>query len=183
MNGLNEKKTDRYRFFREAAPLWFLFALLWLLTHVTYDPLKREWLFSEPQVLRGDEPHYLLLVNSLLFDHDLNLRDDYMRVKKGGLQAGWRFRDYTFDHQTVLFDPATGDKGFWGSVFETRKRVSCDGRDELCQGFARKSPRFLDMGGVREFGMHHPGYPALAAAFISLTRPSLGEVERRVFYF
>lgn len=36
-----------------------------------------------PRVYSGDEPHYLLTVNSLLFDHDLELQNNYRSVWEG----------------------------------------------------------------------------------------------------
>jgi hypothetical protein len=38
-----------------------------------------------PRVISGDEPHYLMVLNSIL-DHDLELQDDYERLSRGG----WR---------------------------------------------------------------------------------------------
>src|SRR5262245_36047000 len=179
------KETDRLRFFREVfLPFCALFALIWLLTHVTFDPQKKQWMFSEPQAVRGDEPHYLLLVNSLLFDHDIDLKEDYARVSRGGLEAGKRFQGVYLYHHTILFDPRTGDHVSWTRIFDTSKKIVCDEKQgEACVGFMRQSPRFSEMERVKEFSQHHSGFPALAAAFVALSRPRLDQVETRVFYF
>src|SRR5262245_5770379 len=137
-----QKETNWNDVFRRVFPFCLLFFLMWFFTHVTFDPLKKQWMFSQPQALRGDEPHYLLLVNSLLFDHDLDLKDDYLRVPRGGLQAGKKFQGSFLIHHTVLFDPLTGEHGSWRSVFDTSKKIPCDDHGELCQGFQRMSPRF-----------------------------------------
>ena len=44
-----------------------------------------------PRVISGDEPHYLVLINSLLRDGDLDLANNYAAVHQGEPQAGLRF--------------------------------------------------------------------------------------------
>ncbi|HUH00370.1 MAG TPA: hypothetical protein VML75_00165, partial [Kofleriaceae bacterium] len=61
-----------------------------------------EW--AEPASYSGDEPHYLMVVNSLLFDRDLDLREDYDRVRAGSDDAGRRFRGAQLDHHTIVLD-------------------------------------------------------------------------------
>src|SRR5689334_14565569 len=55
------------------------------------------------RVLTGDEPHYLVLVNSVLNDHDLDLRNNYESVLEGSEQAGARFRFSNLDHHVSYY--------------------------------------------------------------------------------
>lgn len=41
-----------------------------------------------PRVISGDEPHYLIMMNSLVSDGDLNLANNYDSVQHGGKDAG-----------------------------------------------------------------------------------------------
>ena len=70
---------------------------------------------EQPAVVSGDEPHYLLAVNSLLEDHDLALGPDYQRVARGGADAGVRFRRVDLDHhcchQPLLHRTRGKDRG------------------------------------------------------------------------
>ena len=59
-------------------------------------------------VTSGDEPHYLLILNSILRDGDLQLEADYRRVAAGGGDAGMRFRGVHLDHHTILVDRESG---------------------------------------------------------------------------
>lgn len=56
------------------------------------DPESGALRLTPPGVVSGDEPHYLMVVNSILFDRDQRLEDDYGRVEESGLDAGRRFR-------------------------------------------------------------------------------------------
>lgn len=106
---------------------------------------------ARPRVHSGDEPHYLLIVNSLLRDHDLVLGDDYRRVRAGGAEAGLDFRGDELDHHTILVD-ATGH-ALWQRVY--------DWRTHLAQGgFARLEPGFAN---AIEVPAHPPAFPALVA--------------------
>jgi hypothetical protein len=46
-----------------------------------------------PYIKGGDEPHYLLILNSLINDGDLDLKDNYESVHQGSLQAGKKFAE------------------------------------------------------------------------------------------
>jgi hypothetical protein len=52
---------------------------------------------GRPIVTWGDSPHYLVMVNSLLDGHDLDLRDDYDHALAGGDEAGTRWRRFEID--------------------------------------------------------------------------------------
>ncbi|MBI3185428.1 MAG: hypothetical protein HYZ28_25085 [Myxococcales bacterium] len=54
-----------------------------------------------PQVCSGDEPHYLVLLSSVLEDGDLELGNNYRSAREGSLQAGRAFAGQPLDHHTV----------------------------------------------------------------------------------
>jgi hypothetical protein len=64
--------------------------------------LPRTW-------VSGDEPHYLLVLNSILFDHDLELQEDYERAKLGP-DAG---EIPLPDHHTIIVNRRTGEQSTW----------------------------------------------------------------------
>jgi hypothetical protein len=51
-----------------------------------------------PVVETGDEPHYLVLINSVIGDGDFDLANNYRDVHRGGLQAGRKFAGKALDH-------------------------------------------------------------------------------------
>ncbi len=73
--------------------------LLFCLLLLFYAPF-----IVRPYVFSGDEPHYLLLANSLRWDGDLELSDDYLDVAAGSDRAGALFPGVDLDHHTVLVD-------------------------------------------------------------------------------
>jgi hypothetical protein len=81
--------------FRDTAPTWlaglFFLSLAGLMVfnlYHTLSPTLGVFLKTTPAIYSGDEPHYLMVVHSILFDHDLDLRDDYRRARNGDVNAG-----------------------------------------------------------------------------------------------
>jgi hypothetical protein len=157
----------------------FFFLSLWLVLHVIYIP---RWGFQPhiPQVISGDEPHYLMVVNSILFDRDLALQEDYRRVREGGLEAGRGFRGRLLDHHTIMFDRQTGESDYWKRVFDMSSRAPCD--SENCTGFSRLSQKFTDPSHIHESSSHPIGFPFLIAGMIALSKPHLEATEERSFF-
>ena len=116
-----------------------------------------------PAAVRSDEPHYLLLINSLLFDHDFELQNDYERVAEGGMDAGARFQGVNLDHHTLLVNQRTGQHAF-ASIDSPNSVVPCD-------------PEFTNSNEVYEVSAHPPGFSMLIALAIAPFRPSLSDVE------
>ncbi len=144
---------------------WTLIATgFWYVANHTLVP-GRGWLEASPQAISGDEPHYLIEINSLLTDGDLDLGDQYRAARDGGWQAGGRFRGLQLDHHTVLFDPATGDAELWSRVFDWQRRSPCE--TPGCHGHARVSSRLPASTTLREAPAHPPGFPMLVAALLS----------------
>jgi hypothetical protein len=57
-----------------------------------------------PTIFSGDEPHYLLVANSIVKDHTLNLRKVYDENAAGADMAGRAFLGANLDHHTALVD-------------------------------------------------------------------------------
>ena len=51
---------------------------------------------GRPVTLTGDSPHYLLIVNSLVEDRDLDLSNNHRQVAEGDWDAGTRYRGFPF---------------------------------------------------------------------------------------
>jgi len=67
------------------------------------------------RVLTGDEPHYLVLVNSILNDGDLDLKNNYESVLEGSQQAGARFAFSNLDHHVSYY--INGERRVWAELF------------------------------------------------------------------
>src|SRR5260370_7316862 len=66
---------------------WWLGLTTLIVLPQFYQPSKAvQWSF--PIVAHGDEPHYLVLLNSLIFDGDFDLRNNYLSVHEGSIQPG-----------------------------------------------------------------------------------------------
>ncbi len=68
-----------------------------------------------PLVFSGDEPHYLVMLNSLLDDGDLDLRDQYEAAERGGPQMGEAFRGAKLDHHVSYW--VGGERVIWRQLF------------------------------------------------------------------
>jgi hypothetical protein len=84
-----------------------------VLGHVNYWPVGSYGAnagteIERPRASSGDEPHYLVITNSLLFDHDLRLDEDFARIKAGGSEAGVFWRHLDFGGHSLLWNRRTG---------------------------------------------------------------------------
>lgn len=137
-----------------------------------------EW--ANPASYSGDEPHYLMVVNSMLFDRDLDLRDDYERVRTGSTDAGRRFRGAQLDHHTIVLDRGAGRVAPWVAIFDPVRPIGCRPGDPSCGGFARLDRhRFLRLDRTVERSAHPVGFPAVLAALMAPTMPDSGDIEVR----
>ena len=73
-------------------------------------------LVSQQTIYSGDEPHYLIALNSVINDHDFDLSNNYLRVSEGFGDAGARFLYAQLAHHTVFVKK--GEKPIsWLNVF------------------------------------------------------------------
>lgn len=114
-----------------------------------------------PRVFSGDEPHYLVLINSVVRDGDLDVSNNYLDVHQGGFSAGLNFRGWRIDHHSAWI--AQGEYRVWNSVYEGDGRkwpvVGPNGISypPLLEGV---SPRLAP---TAEYSMHWPGLAFLLA--------------------
>lgn len=150
-----------------------LLVAMWAVSSVTYVS-DHGWLIVSQHAISGDEPHYLIVINSILFDHDLELQDDYARIAQGGLEGGARFRgarlrgsNWELDHHTIVVDWRTGEHAVW------RLSLPPLGPPE----FAVIGRRVVPAADAYEVSFHPVAFPALIAALIAPLRPAKAEVE------
>src|ERR1700694_238254 len=68
------------------------------------------------RVCAGDEPHYLVMLNSLLNDGDLELANNYRSVHQGSFQAGESYAGSALDHHVVYF--VRGERHWWSDFYD-----------------------------------------------------------------
>ena len=71
---------------------------------------------DRPRVYSGDETHYLIQINSIVSDGDLDLKNNYDSVHQGSLQAGENAATTTLDHHALWF--VDGVRYNWGHIYE-----------------------------------------------------------------
>ncbi len=146
-----------------AIVLLALAGLFWATSHLQWRP-KVGLVPTVPRVVAGDEPHYLLVVNSLLRDRNLFLEDDYRRVRMGGVDAGLVWRGHHLDHHTFLVDRLTHRAARWHEAYDWSRPVTCMAGD--CVGFDLRLPEFAPGVGVYEVSSHPFAFPAVVAALL-----------------
>ncbi len=120
---------DRRRGWKNAAFCAVVAALL-LAPHLfTGTPASPYPVFGPARVLSDDEPHYLLIINSLLNDGDLDLANNYSSVHAGGQDAGafWGGGRKLDDHTVFIIH---GRPRFWVDYYpftDTQWRTDADG--------------------------------------------------------
>lgn len=89
--------------------------LLWPLIYASPETPNRHHV-GLPRVFSGDEPHYLVILNSLVRDGDADLANNYAAVHQGDSQAGLWFANSPLDHHTVWFEGAKRRE--WPAVYD-----------------------------------------------------------------
>jgi hypothetical protein len=115
-----------------------------------------------PRVFSGDEPHYLVLINSVLLDGDLDLANNYAAVHRGEPQAGARFSGFPLDHHTYLFEGGSRKK--WDKIYETN--WSFWDHDSEGHPVPRLRAGQSAVAGHPEFSQHPPGSALLLAPLL-----------------
>jgi len=68
-----------------------------------------------PRAFSGDEPHYLLALNSVLRDGDFDLKNNYAAVHRGSDQAGRAFAGQALAHHVTFV--LAGQRTYWGNLY------------------------------------------------------------------
>lgn len=139
---------------------------IWGVTEIEFTP-GYGFQIVPRQANSGDGPHYLIIVNSLLFAHSLEVQGAYDRVAHGGLEAGAGARRELPDHHTILVNRRTGDHALW--MYSIAGVVVRNPR-----------PEFQPGPDAYEVPAHPIAFPALLAVVLAPFHPSLAEVEPEV---
>lgn len=114
------------------------------------------------EIESGDEPHYLLILSSLLEDGDFDLANNYAAVHRGSAQAGQRFAGSSMDHHTSWFEGDTRVR--WSDVYENTWTRSSSGA-----WTAALRPDMQPYDGP-EISLHSIGHALVLAPFLYLFR-------------
>lgn len=120
-----------------------------------------------PGVDTGDEPHYLVLINSVISDGDFDLANNYREVHRGGIQAGRKFAGEPLDHHVNWYQDDRLVK--WWQVYEMEPELwnnDSEGHPvpTLKTGSGFRPP------GEKEFSQHSVGLAVVLAPLVMALR-------------
>jgi hypothetical protein len=69
-----------------------------------------------PRIGTGDQPHYMIMLDSLIMDGDFDLTNNYSRSEHGGIGMGAENRFKAYDHHTLFW--VNGRAVQWRDLFE-----------------------------------------------------------------
>jgi hypothetical protein len=118
-----------------------------------------------PRLALGDEPHYLVLINSLLNDGDLDLANNYQSVHRGEPDAGRHWQGYkALDHHTT-YRATDGGRCVWQNCYAHGstpfEKWATDDAGRLLPGTNPGCPPAPS--GAPEYSYHQPGVAFLLA--------------------
>ena len=127
-----------------------------------------------PNVQSGDEPHYLIMIHSLIRDGDLDLANNYRAAHQGARDAGRFFAGRPLDHHTVWF--IDGTRVNWSDVFEPYGRWDRDAEGHP-RPRRRREAAAVDVSGRPEYSTHPAGLPLLLAPVLAPFRGAPKAIE------
>lgn len=111
-----------------------------------------------PNVFSGDEPHYMVLLNSILKDGDLDVKNNYDNVHNGGFDAGRRFANSPLDHHVFHYINGKG--------YDWLYMVNFYRNPQTRKIFYKYKPGFPeDIAEWPEYSFHPPGMAFMLAPF------------------
>jgi hypothetical protein len=129
----------------------------WLVTRLEYLPGHGFYVVKQ-HATGGDEPHYLIMINSLLLKHDLQLKTVYDDVDHGGPEAGVLAHGTELDRHIIIVNRNTGHRALDVPWYEA-------------------APEFSAAADVYEIPVHPAGFPLLMALAVAPMEPRANEVE------
>lgn len=145
---------------------WAAALLLLILTTVVFVHRRGDHLeVGLPYVYLGDEPHYLTTINSILWDGDVELSNNYARSTLGKVDAGRHRAGQILDRHTYVysFTKLVHQQLTLFESFQTKPDQDAAGRQRP------SAKRIPDSGALPIEYSWHPSYPFfLAAPFLSL---------------
>ena len=118
--------------------------------------------FGVPRIKGGDEPHYLVMINSFLMDGDLDLRNNYDSARKGSWQAGRKFAGEALDPQVNW--NVGGKRILWPEVYDETNKWKKDADGVYVP--QQRPGVSVDISGLPEYSGHPPGIAFLLAPFL-----------------
>lgn len=117
-----------------------------------------------PIVTSGDEPHYLVMIHSLVNDHDLDLSNNYDRARQGSVEVGVGRIGAAIDHQVVWYG-ADGRWRHWNTVYGYAQDAR--GKTILPPTLPERKPDApREFEGKPQYSQHPPGLALLLALFV-----------------
>ncbi|HEX3776761.1 MAG TPA: hypothetical protein VHV51_19955 [Polyangiaceae bacterium] len=114
-----------------------------------------------PLITSGDEPHYLVMIQSLIDDGDLNLDNNYLAARQGALDVGRGRAGVPLDRHVEWY-AANGKPYEWSQIFEYPKLDPA--RSELRAQVPRLQPGApSEFVGRPQYSQHPPGLAVLLA--------------------
>jgi hypothetical protein len=123
-----------------------------------------------PIVTSGDEPHYLVMLHSLLDDGDLDLSNNYDAARRGSIDVGALRAGAPLDHQVAWYAP-DGSWHEWDQVFEFAKDPT--GPNGLSLMPRLKRGASAEFQTRPQFSQHPVGLPLLLAPLLYPVRGTL----------
>ena len=124
-----------------------------------------ELVFQHARVISGDEPHYLVHLNSIFRDGDLELANNYKSVRRGSQQAGERLAGTGIRHHSVWAHE--GEIQHWFEFY-----VDGETGEEPPLRAGVKPPE-----GHPEYPWNSPGMPIVTSPLVRVLTVLVGSVE------
>jgi hypothetical protein len=142
-------------------------ALLLLAPLCVSRSIKKPLSLGLPGVLAGDEPHYLVLINSLISDGDVDLANNYRDAHRGGLQAGRNWSGQALDHHVTWYQD--GHLVKWWQAYEMDAERWEKDREGHPVPTLRSDSRFRPVS-EKEYSQHSVGLAFLLAPILVALR-------------